>query len=83
MSSTLLRMDQSPNQAIAVLVAAQMASHGTTGAALADILGIGEQAVMRRLTAATPFTTTELVKVAHYFSVPVGDLFPCDERVSA
>jgi transcriptional regulator with XRE-family HTH domain len=60
-----------------------MASHGTTGAELADVLGIGDQAIMRRLTAATPFTATELVKVARHFSVPVGDLFPCDERVSA
>jgi transcriptional regulator with XRE-family HTH domain len=57
-------------------VRALAARRRTTQVGLADVIGLSQAAVSRRLRGEIPFTVDELAKVATHFEVPLGSLLP-------
>jgi len=55
-------------------VRAEMARAKRTQAALAHQIGMGQQALSRRLTGQTPFTVDELARVGQALGVSLADL---------
>jgi transcriptional regulator with XRE-family HTH domain len=58
---------------IATLVRAEMKQQGKTQVELADLLGVTQQSVSRRLTGETPFTVYDLTVLSSYLNIPVAD----------
>lgn len=63
-------------QEIGANVRAEMSRHGVTQAAVAERLGLPQSAVSKRLRGMTPWSASELAKVAELLGVPVGKLYP-------
>ncbi|HWU28932.1 MAG TPA: helix-turn-helix transcriptional regulator [Microbacterium sp.] len=59
---------------IADEVRAEMARQKKTGAELAAVLGITQHTVGRRLNGATPFNMIELILVAAWLGISLGEL---------
>ena len=55
-------------------IRALLADRGIPQAALADYLGIRQQAVSRRLTGAVPFDVDELARTAQFLGLHVAEL---------
>jgi transcriptional regulator with XRE-family HTH domain len=62
--------------AVAAEVRALMGRHGQRQQDLADLLGVDQSGISRRLSARTPFTVPELSKIADHFDVELVTLFP-------
>ena len=63
------------NAIVAANVRAELGRAGLKQGALADVLGLSEMAVSRRLGDTTEFTAGEIVLLAEFFAVSPGDLF--------
>ena len=61
-------------KATAAAVRAHATSRGARQVDIADILGITQAQVSRRLTGSVPFTLKDLERLAPYFCVPVAEL---------
>lgn len=57
-------------------VRGQLAEHEMNQADAARVLGLSQAAVSRRLTGDVDFTVTELVRLAQWLRIPLGDLLP-------
>lgn len=60
---------------IAANVRAEIARAGLKDGEFAVRLNFTPMSMSRRLSGQTPFTTSDVVKIARYFGVSVGDLF--------
>jgi transcriptional regulator with XRE-family HTH domain len=65
---------RSTDEAVAANVRAEMGRTRRTQAALAEDVGMTQQALSRRLAAQTPFTVEELGRVAVALGVPLNSL---------
>lgn len=63
------------NATVAANVRAELGRAGLKQGALAEVLGLSEMAISRRLADATEFTAGEIVLIAEFFDVGPGDLF--------
>lgn len=54
-----------------------------TQRAMADVLGIQQSAMSRKLRGARPWLATEVAQVARVLGVTVGDLIPADDDAPA
>ena len=73
----MLAMSTTPDMAreiIAGNVRALIGRHRSSQTKLAQVLGMSQQALSRRLTAELPFDTDELVTIAAHFDGPIGDV---------
>lgn len=67
-----------PDETVATIasnVRAEIARQGMTDAQFAARFGISAMGASRRLAGRTPFTTTEVARVAAFFGLEVGDLY--------
>ena len=67
-------MEKSPVQRVADEVRGELARQHRTQTDLAEVLGIKQSAVSRRLTGVVPFDVAELAIVAAYLGVEPGAL---------
>lgn len=63
------------NADVAAKVRGIAAEHRVQQAELATVVGISRMGMSRRLSAQTPFTPEELIKIARRFGVPVATFF--------
>ena len=63
-------------QRVAAAVRAEMARRKATQAQLAEILGVHQMSVSRRLNGRTPFTAAEILQVAEFLGVDPIVLMP-------
>lgn len=61
---------------IGASVRAEMSRRGVQQAAVAERLGLPQSAVSKRLRGLTPWSASELAKVADLLGVPVSKLYP-------
>jgi hypothetical protein len=61
-------------QLTAGAVRAELARAGRSGTAAAEVLGMSQAAISRRLRAETPFTSPELLTLARWLGIPAGRL---------
>lgn len=71
-----------PPSAVHRNVRAEIARSGSSQATIADLLGLTQSAVSRRLSGKIDFSATELSKLAAYLNVPVAAFFTDMERAS-
>jgi transcriptional regulator with XRE-family HTH domain len=69
-------MRQTPAEQVAGAVRAELARRQVSGRKLAEALGWSFTTTARRLNGSSPFDIDELVTVASFLGVPVGDLLP-------
>ena len=62
-------MSYSPTESVAAAVRAELARKRRTGVQLAELMGITQQSVSKRLCGNTPFSVTELVLVAEWLDI--------------
>jgi len=67
-------MSHTLSEVVAATVRAEAARTKTSQAQLAELLGVSQAAVSRRLSGATPFELDELPPVAELLGVPVAAL---------
>lgn len=65
----------SPSHTVAVNVRAEMARRNHTQATLAQLIGMRQQSLSRRLSGQTEFTIDELARVAAALECGIADLF--------
>lgn len=73
---------QSLTQRVASEVRAEVARQNVTQYDLAEVLGVAQPSVSRRLTGKHPFDTDELDKLAAFFDVPVDRFLAVPVRAS-
>ena len=64
----------SPSQTVAANVRAEMARHQHSQASLAELIGMRQQALSRRLSGRTDFTVTELATIASALNTTISAL---------
>lgn len=80
MSITSTTPGASLTAAVAEEVRSWMGRRRITGARMARELGVSQMWVSDRLAGKTPFTVTDLDRIASVLDVPVVQLFPADLR---
>lgn len=65
-----------PTQAVGANVRAEVARRGLTQAALADVIGVSQSQLSKRLRGVIPFDVNELAAIAKALDVPIADLLP-------
>jgi len=71
-------MTTSVTQSVAAEVRAELARKRIPQSDLAEVLGVSQAGISRRLSGATPFDVNELAAVAAFLGVPVGKLMPAE-----
>lgn len=74
---------QSLTQRVATEVRAEVARQNVTQYDLAEVLGVAQPSISRRLAGKHPFDTDELDKLAAYFGVPVDRFLAVPVRSAA
>lgn len=74
---------QTLTQRVATEVRAEVARQNVTQYDLADVLGMAQPSVSRRLAGKHPFDTDELDKLAAFFGVPVDRFLAAPVRSAA
>ena len=64
-----------PLSTIGANVRAELARHGKSQSALAQVLGIAQPGVSKRLAGTVEFGAGELIKVATFLGVPVSSFY--------
>lgn len=70
------------NQRVATQIVRKISEANSTNTDLADILGISEATLVRRLTSQTSFTVAELARAAEFFGCSLADLIPANTSVA-
>ena len=83
MSETPTGLQQSLTHRVAAEVRAEVARQNVTQDYLAQILGVAQPNVSRRLTGKQPFDTDELDKLAAAFGIPVDRFLTFPAPVTA
>jgi len=71
-------MQSSAAKIVSRHIKAEMVRNGKTQADLANLLGITQQGISRRLIGRTPFPMAEVITLAAYFGVDVTYLLPSE-----
>lgn len=69
-------------EAVAGAVRAEMARQRIPQSALADALGLSQQAASRRIRGEVPFDVAELAGAAGLLGVPVSTLMPAEQTAA-
>lgn len=73
------RHDSTPTLVVAGNVRALMARRGVSQQRLAEVLGLSQSAISKRLRGLTPWDVNEMGTIATAFEVPIGSLLADDQ----